>query len=38
MNKLKITAGDFEFHAKLEKELVPKKCAAFEKKCPLLVS
>ena len=36
MTKLKITAGDFTFHAKLETELAPKTCAAFEKKMPFI--
>ena len=34
MTKLKVTAGEFTFNAKLEKELAPNTCAAFEKLMP----
>ena len=34
MTKLKVTAGEFTFNAKLEKELAPNTCAAFEKHMP----
>ena len=33
-NELKVTAGEFRFYAKLEIELSPNRCAAFEKLMP----
>ena len=34
MTKLKVIAGEFTFNAKLEKELAPNTCGAFEKLMP----
>ena len=36
MTKLKITAGEFTFAAKLEKEAAPKTCEAFENLMPFI--
>lgn len=36
MTKMKVTAGEFTFSARLEKELAPNTCAAFEKLMPFI--
>ena len=36
MTKLRITAGEFKFNAKLEKELAPSTCVAFERLMPFI--
>ena len=36
MTKLRVTAGEFKFNAKLEKELAPSTCAAFERLMPFI--
>jgi hypothetical protein len=36
MTKLSVTAGEFKFSAKLEKELAPNTCAAFERLMPFI--